>query len=94
VRPQPPIRRVLADYPRLSLERLPASSPKLNPAEWVWGWAKHGKMANSVPESMEDEVTEHLFDLKHDSKLLRSLWAGSDLPFPATTSSRCCPEDQ
>lgn len=85
----PAIRRVLADYPRLSLERLPAYSPRLNPVEWAWSWAKYGKMANSCPQSVEeldDEVTEHLIDLKHDPQLLRGLWAGSDLPLPATTS--------
>lgn len=85
----PAIRRVLSDYPRLSLERLPAYSPKLNPVEWAWAWAKYGKMANSVPASvggLDDEVTEHLIDLKHDQRLLKGLWDGSELPFPATTS--------
>ena len=34
---------------------------------------------------LDDQVTEHLIDAKHDQQLLRNLWAASDLPFPART---------
>ena len=85
----PAIRQLLAAYPRLTLERLPAYTPDLNPVEWAWSWLKYGKMANSPSLSVaevEGKVTEHLIDLKHDPQLLRKLWDGSDLPFPHTTT--------
>lgn len=84
----PAIREVQADYPRLTLERLPAYTPQMNPVEWVGSWLKYGKMANFAPLSLgelNDQVIEHLIDAKHNQQLLRNLWAASDLPFPHPT---------
>ncbi len=41
-----PIAQLLADFPRLSLERLPPYAPDLNPVEYLWGHLKYGKLAN------------------------------------------------
>lgn len=44
------------------------------------------KLSNFVPRDvspLEDWVLEHLISLKCDPGLLRRLWDGSDLPFPA-----------
>jgi putative transposase len=83
----PAIRAFLARNKRLRLERLPAYSPDLNPVEVVWSWLKYGRMANLVPrdvKNLDDLVLEHLIALKCDPGLLRRLWDGSELPFPAS----------
>ena len=79
------MRAFLARTPRLRLERRPAYSPHLNPVEAVWSWLKYGRLANYAPPSVADldaRATGHPHDLG-DHALLRRLWAGSELPFPA-----------
>ncbi len=79
------VREFLRRNKRLWLERLPGYAPELNPVEAVWSWLKYGKLAQFVPESVEeldDWVLEYLIPLKCDPGLLRRLWEGSDLPFP------------
>lgn len=81
----PAIRELLRRNKRLTLERLPAYAPDLNPVEVVWSWLKYGQLANYVPDGvpgLDDEVIERLGELKSDPQLLRALWDGSDLPFP------------
>lgn len=81
----PAIRAFLRRNRRLTLERLPAYAPDLNPVEVVWSWLKYGQLANYVPDGipeLDDEITDHLIELKCDPGLLRNLWDGSDLPFP------------
>ena len=80
------MRTFLARNPRLRVERLPAYSPDLNPVEAVWSWLKYGELANFAPKDvnhLDDWVLDHLIALKCDPGLLRRLWDGSDLPFPA-----------
>jgi putative transposase len=82
----PAIREFLRRNKRLWLERLPPYAPDLNPVEAVWGWLKYGKLSNFVPDDvreLDDWVIEYLVPLKCDAKLLRRLWDGSELPFPA-----------
>jgi putative transposase len=82
----PALRRFLARNRRLTLERLPAYAPELNPVEAVWSWLKYGRLANFVPAGaaeLDDWVIEYLVELRHDPALLRKLWEGSELPFPA-----------
>jgi transposase len=84
-----PIRNLLRRFPRLSIEWLPAYAPELNPVELVWAYLKYGRMANFVPTGLghlEDEVVDHLINTRIDPALLRSLWDGSELPFPARLS--------
>jgi hypothetical protein len=81
----PAIRAFLRRNRRLTLERLPAYAPDLNPVEAVWSWLKYGQLANYVPDDIpgrDDEVIERLVGLKFAPDLLRALWDGSDLPFP------------
>lgn len=82
----PARRRSLARHPRLTLERLPAYAPELNPVEAVWSWPKYGRLANFVPAgaaALDDWVIESLVALRHDPTLLRQLWEGTELPFPS-----------
>ena len=81
----PLIRAFLRRNRRLTLERLPAYAPDLNPVEVVWSWLKYGQLANYVPDGipeLDEEIADRLIELKCDPDLLRSLWDGSDLPFP------------
>lgn len=90
----PLIRRFLARNKRLRLEYLPAYAPDLNPVEAVWSWLKYGKLANFVPDDineLDDWVVEYLVPLKCDPDLLRAIWDGSELPFPSRSSP---PADQ
>jgi putative transposase len=85
----PVIRKFLQRNHRLRLERLPAYAPDLNPVEAVWSWLKWGRLANFVPDhldELDDWVIEYLVALKYDPKLLRALWERSDLPFPTPTN--------
>jgi transposase len=85
----PAIRDFLRRNKRLTLERLPAYAPDLNPVEAVWSWLKYGQLANFVPDGvddLDDEVIDRLLDLEGDPGLLRVLWERSDLPFPHKTS--------
>jgi transposase len=85
----PLIRKFLGRNRRLTLERLPAYAPDLNPVEAVWNWLKYGRLPNFVPRDvsdLDDWVIEYLVELKHDPGLLRDLWGGSDLPFPTGNS--------
>jgi transposase len=80
----PLIRALLVRYPRLHLERLPGYAPDLNPVEFIWGYLKHGLMANFVPrhvKHLDRVVRGHLAELGRRPALIRSLWAGSKLPF-------------
>lgn len=81
----PLVREFLRRNRRLTVERLPAYAPDLNPVEAVWSWLKYGQLANYVPDgipALDDEVIERLVELKFDSGLLRVLWERSKLPFP------------
>ena len=81
----PAVRDLLRRNGRLTLERLPAYSPDLNPVEAVWSWLKYGQLANYVPagvDELDDEVIDRLVALKFDPGLLRVLWQRSGLPFP------------
>jgi transposase len=70
---------------RLWVERLPPYAPDLNPIEVVWSWLKYGKLSNGVPDDvneLENWTHENLVPLKRNAELLRSMWNGSELPFP------------
>lgn len=48
----PFIRELLEQFPRLSLEQLPAYCPDLNPIEWFWSWIKYSELANFCPRDL------------------------------------------
>jgi len=80
-----PIRELLARHERLNIEELPAYSPQLNPVEYVWSYLKHGLLPNFAARDvrhLDEVVTQHLGETKCNHYLLRSLWGGSELPFP------------
>ncbi len=81
----PVIRAFLKRNRRRWRVRLPAYAPDLNPVEAVWSWLKWGRLANFVPDDLDeldDWAVEYLVQLKFDPRLLRALWERSDLPFP------------
>jgi transposase len=83
----PLIRELLARYPRLQLEPLPTYAPQLNPVEFVWSYLKYGRLANFVPDHLrhlDQTVQAQLSEVSHRPSLLKSLWLGSELPFPNT----------
>jgi transposase len=65
----------LAAHPEIVAENLPAYAPEINPDELVWGWSKHGRLANLAAEDI-DELTEHVIEelafLRHNPLLLAS----------------------
>jgi transposase len=78
-----PIRQVLADYPRLSLERLPAYAPELNPLEQLWGQTKYGQLANYAArdvDELHEVVQERLTQTQRDPLRIASCFAGAALP--------------
>jgi transposase len=80
-----PIRALLRDYPRLTIEELPPYAPELNPVEQVWNHIKYGVLCNFAPQNAAhaDEVaTEHLTAARGDRERLRSFFNASELPFP------------
>ena len=89
----PVMRAFLARNARLWLERLPPYAPELNPVEQVWSWLKFGQLANFVPDDLtqlDQEINNRLKRLRGNHKLLRSLWEGSDLPFPEKARRELC----
>ena len=77
------IRAVLADYPRLSLERLPPYTPELNPVEYLWSHLKYGKLPNFVPDDvfhLDRVLQKRICRVKHSSERLRSFFKHSGLP--------------
>ncbi len=81
----PLIRELPSQYPRLHLERLPGYAPDLNPVEMLWSYLKYGLMADFVPrhvKHLDRVVTGHLGEVRSEPALIRSLRAGSKLPFP------------
>jgi len=83
-----PIRELLVDYPRLSLERLPPYAPELNPVEFLWNYLKYEKLANYAPRNVLDldvAMHEHLDPLPHDLLQLDRFFRQSELPWPIET---------
>ncbi len=79
-----PIRRVLRDYPRLQLERLPPYAPELNPIEYLWDHLKYGALPNFTPDDvfqLDSILCQHLRHTKHDQLRLQGFYHHSTLPF-------------
>lgn len=76
----------LAEHPEVVAETLPAYCPQMNPDEWVWSWAKYGRLANLAAWDAEDlrwNVLDALIDLKCSPELLKSFFQDADLPLAA-----------
>ena len=75
---------VVGTHGKVWVEALPGYAPDLNPVEMIWAYLKHGRLANFVPRHvrhLDRVVVGHLTELRGDPALIRSLWAGSRLPF-------------
>jgi transposase len=64
----------LARHPNVVVEDFPGYDPGANAAEWVWSWAKYGKLCNFCPADVE-ELLEAVFTVLDDGKRQPSLLA-------------------
>jgi transposase len=77
------VRAWLAKHPQVVAEDFPSYDPQANPDEWVWSWAKYGKLCNLCPADVEDlfdSVMDALKDLKHHPSLLASFVMAAGVP--------------
>lgn len=77
------VRAWLANHPQIVTEDFPAYAPDANPEEWVWSWAKYGKLCNLCPADLDelfDYVLKALVDIKHDQHLLASFVMDAGVP--------------
>ena len=61
----------------------PPMTPMRDPDEWVWSWAKYGKLCNLCPADVEDlfeVVWNALEELKHQPGLLASFVMDAGVP--------------
>jgi transposase len=73
----------LAKHPNVVVEDFPTYDPQNNPEEWVWSWAKYGKLCNLCPADVEhlfDAVMDALEELKHQPTLLASFVMDAGVP--------------
>jgi transposase len=65
------------------VEAFPPYTPKLNPADGIWGYIKYGRLPNYSPPDLEvlrGTITEELNRLRHEEELLRSFIRHTKLP--------------
>jgi len=73
----------LATHPQVVVEDFPTHDPDANPDEWVWSWAKYGKLCNLCPADVEhlfDDVWGALEELKGQPRLLASFVMDAGVP--------------
>jgi transposase len=73
----------LARHPKVVVEDFPSYDPQNNPDEWVWSWAKCGKLCNLCPADLEellDAVFDSLEELKHQPTRLASFVMDAGVP--------------
>jgi transposase len=81
----PHIRKLLSDFPRLSLEPLPSYAPDLNAVEHLWSYGKYGKLSNYAPRDVPElnrRVTTLLRSVQRNRSLLHGFFDLAQLPFP------------
>ena len=86
----PEIRKLLEDYPRLTIASLPAYAPDLNPVEQVWNYLKWSRLCNFAPidcQELDQAAFGELQAIRKDKDRLRSFWRGSELPWPRALAS-------
>jgi transposase len=77
------VQQWLAKHPQVIVEDFPPYDPDGNPDEWVWSWAKYGKLCNLCPKDLEElynYVLQTLEDLKHDHYMLASFVMDAGVP--------------
>jgi transposase len=78
------VRAWLATHPRWHIVWLPPYAPELNPVELLWGYLKHGRLANFAPNTVDDIQTTVRCErrrLARRPQLLRSFFRHSALSF-------------
>lgn len=73
----------LAYHPNVVVEDFPGYDPQDNPDEWVWSWAKYGKLCNLCPADVDQlfhAVLASLEELKHHPCLLASFVMDAGVP--------------
>jgi len=86
----PEIRRLLEDYPRLTLESLPAYAPQLNPVEQVWTYLKWSRLCNLTVGDADELATiawQELEAMQADQERIVNFWEASELPRPRAFAS-------
>jgi transposase len=73
----------LAKHSNVVVEDFPSYDPQNNPDEWVWSWAKYGKLSNFCAADVEwlfDAVMDALEELKHRPALLATFVMDAGIP--------------
>ena len=69
----------------LTLERLPAYAPMLNPVEPLWSWLKYGRLCNFAPHDareLDHRIKSELRTVQRSQRHLQNLFHASQLPLP------------
>jgi transposase len=77
------VERCMRKVPDVVAESFPPYAPKLNPADGVWGYVKHGRLPNYAPPDLDllrSTVTAELDRLREEEELLRSFIRHTKLP--------------
>ena len=67
---------------QIQLERLPAYAPEINPAEYVFGYAKQRELANLCVDTIaevRDYASRRLKSMQRRPKLIRAFWQQAHL---------------
>ena len=68
---------VAAQHGRITLERLPAYAPELNPVEYLWGHWKHHELPNLCPEDfgrLSHHARRALCRMRRRPALVEAFW--------------------
>jgi transposase len=77
------VEQCLRALPGVVVEPFPPYTPKLNPADGIWGYIKYGRLPNYTPPDLDvlrTTITEELDRLRQEEGLLRSFIRHSKLP--------------
>jgi len=77
-----PLRKLLCQHPRLSIEHFPSYAPELNPDEGVWSLAKQ-ELANGCPHDLDElinDVIRSINGIRSSPTKLRGCILQSELP--------------
>lgn len=83
----PHLRKLMEDFPRLSVEPLAPWAPQLNPVESLWNYVKYDKLANFAPlnvADLDERIIQELRHTKTDRARLKTFDVMSDLPLKQT----------
>lgn len=79
----------LAEHPEVVAEDFPGYAPDLNADEWVWGWAKYGRLSNLAAwdaEELLDHLLMALIDLKFNHAMLNAFLKEAGVPVAAAAA--------